>query len=210
MRSIVLGVLVMAAAWGAYQGWAYHQRSLGKLEAAIADDVTVAKAEKAKDAALVTLLIVQRDSAIKAGNRAVILERRRTVAVAVSDSTAGVTDSALDAAILATQDSIAKARLSAVAAVLAQERAARVRERFASDSTIEAWKGAAGKWRASFVTDSSLAASRLTRINALEAENKAVRKLLPSKIGGAVRTGGLVLLTALATQQACSRQLVKC
>lgn len=201
MRPIVLWVVVLAAAWGGYEGWAHYQRSLGKLEAAIADDVTVRTIERAKDAVLVVTISTLRDSAVRAANRAVLVERRRGAAVLASDSAAVHTDSVLHVAMGHASDSTTRQLLDSVASVVATERAVRTRERFASDSTIGAWKLDAAFWHRAADSTGALATSRLRQIAALDAQNQKIRALIPSKTGSALKTAGAIVLTVIACRQ---------
>lgn len=198
MRKIVLVIVGFAALWGAYEGWAYHQRSLGRLEAAIADDVRVndslGKREKALERSIPGLLQI----ASKATDRAVAAERRRRATIVASDSAAAVTDAAIHSAEDAATDSTTKAKLDSVKLVVGEERAARNRERASSDSAIEDWKFTAVAWMHYADTAWALAGTRKGRIDALEAENKKIRALVPSRTGNALRVVSALSLTALA------------
>lgn len=205
MRQIVLGILVVAAVIGAYLGVAFHFEQVGKLKLMVADDVRVNAELKKKDVALTAYIPVLRDSAARAVARAVTTERRRTVAVAVSDTAAAATDSVIAAALQAAADSAEKARLDSVAAVVARERAARASERLASDSSIASWRATSNFWMRAADSTATLATIRLGRIDALEAENRKVRALLPSRAGSALRTAGAVVVTVLTC-----RYVVRC
>lgn len=205
MKTILLVVLGLAALIGGYEGWAYHQRALGKLELAVADDVSVRKIEKARDVALVTLLTAQLDTARRSQDVAVGRERRRATTVLAADSAADVTDSTIAAAREAIEDSTTKAKLDSVALVVQRERQARDVERAESDSTIEAWRVTALRWRLVSDSTGALAGSRQRRIDALEAENRKIRSLLPSKTGSWLRLAA----TASTAVLAC-RHIVRC
>lgn len=191
MKTVAWVVAAFLVLWAGYEGWAYHERQLGKLEAAVADDVRVNKLLKKEDAALVTRISFLSDSS-KAASAAVSRTAvARATSIVKADSARHGTDAAIHAASDATQDSTTRALLVAIGDSLAKERAASAAERIASTAHIVALERDTLAIRKEQKAADSLATVRRDRIDALDRENGKIRQMLPSTTGTWLKAAGV-------------------
>ena len=83
LTKIGLGVAAFLLLFGAYEGWAYHERKLGEA-AIVAKDAQALAEQKTKDAALSAKLVTEREARIQQLEASAATVRERIIRVPVT------------------------------------------------------------------------------------------------------------------------------